>query len=704
MVCLALFLRVAIADDVNKAKTIVDADKVFYEKKNDLMIAKGNVEVFKDGLLINADKLTFDRKKDIVTVSGNVRIVDPSGEEFYGTKAEILHKVKEAVIYDLHAKLQDKINFGAARAKYFTNDKILKMRKASLTTCEVCKGSSPQWQFNSSQVKFDENNDMVYHRNSFFEVYGFPVFYTPYFSHLAPNAAPRSGFLFPSYKYKTFYGNGAELKYYYRISNSADLLYKPVITQHQGILHQLDYQQKFNKADLNFRGSYNKPKTSNSVKYPSNRFHYDAQYKQKLNDYFSLDARLNKVSDKNYLRQYYEGDKNYLTSNLTLDYYQGRDYGSVKNLYFQGLRDSDNQATTPYVLPYVDFHKEWNQKANNFEADLNLLNLNKNKGLNTNRYIIEGGWNRSDFFTNGLEWKNRLLLRGDLYMYHDRNEYQPDSGSSVDKVNSSASRYLQMYQTDFSYPLMSTKYNYISIVQPMVQFIAAPNYSQTHRIVNEDSLNVEINDANLFSSNRYSGYDRFEGGSRLNYGLVGSMMHRENMDTSYFYMIGQSYRFKKNAEFGLDSGMADKVSDVVGHFGVKPNKHLNIFYRYRFDPRGKTFRRNELNLGVNYFPLSVDSKFVRYNYESVVDNTAVTQSVSLSPKFAINKEWSVEGSVVRNGSRQNNFLVSSGVGLVYDGRCTWFKIRLDKNYTRNGQLRSKPNSSIVFDFILKGLQ
>ena len=41
-------------------------------------------------------------------------------------------------------------------------------------------------------------------------------------------------------------------------------------------------------------------------------------------------------------------------------------------------------------------------------------------------------------------------------------------------------------------------------------------------IPNEDSQDIEFSDDNLFDDNHFSGYDRVEGGARVNYGVRGS--------------------------------------------------------------------------------------------------------------------------------------------------------------------------------------
>ncbi len=696
-------LSYAFALEEEKTKAIIDADEVYYEKKNKILVAKGNVEVFKNNYQINANEIRYDKESDVVEAIGNVKIIDPTGEEYFANKAEIYRELKEAIIYDLSTRLKNKMNFAATEAKYFEDSKLTKMRKVSFTTCPICKGEKPQWQFNSGRIKYDEQSETVYHTNSFFQLYGVPVMYTPYISHLAPNAKPRSGFLIPGYNYRTIYGNGGVIRYYYRISESSDLLYSPIITQKQGIVHQGEYRALFNSSDLSLKGSYNKQNRSDasSVIYPSNRYIYDLQYNHQINDDWKFNSKLNRVSDQGYLYQYHNIIQDYLTSNASVLYNHNRDYGGAKILYFQGISANVSQ-TKPYALPLIDIHKEFNKEKNNFILDGNILSLHREMGVDTKRAIMEGTWNRSSFFNNGIEWYNRASFRGDFYYYNNRNQ-----ATSYDVQSANANNYqkrtIPTYESEVKYPLLSSALNHVSIVQPIMQFIVVPNYATNNNIVNEDSLNVEINDGNLFSINRYSGYDRFEDGARVNYGLIGTTSSLSNQLIQYYYMIGQSYRFQNNHNFGVNSGMYNNLSDIVGHLGVKPLKFFEAYYRYRFDQKEKTLRRNEVDAYIYASKLTLNSKYVKYNYASITDSNTVIESVQLNPKLNINSFWSVEGSMQRNANKVKHFLVSSGMGLVYDGPCLWFKFSVNKDHTVNSQKALKPSTTFKFDFDLKGL-
>ena len=72
---------------------------------------------------------------------------------------------------------------------------------------------------------------------------------------------------------------------------------------------------------------------------------------------------------------------------------------------------------------------------------------------------------------------------------------------------------------EYRYPFTSTSSWGTQTITPIAQFIARPNEIIPRIQPNEDSQSLVFDDTNLFAWNKFSGYDRVEGGTRLNYGL-----------------------------------------------------------------------------------------------------------------------------------------------------------------------------------------
>ena len=100
------------------------------------------------------------------------------------------------------------------------------------------------------------------------------------------------------------------------------------------------------------------------------------------------------------------------------------------------------------------------------------------------------------------------------------------------------------------------------VIEPIVQLIAAPNTggSRNQRIPNEDSLDFEFTDSNLFALNRFTGLDRQEGGLRANVALHANWTFPNGAVLDG--LVGQSYRAHRDDTFPVGSGPR---AQGVGH-------------------------------------------------------------------------------------------------------------------------------------------
>ncbi len=163
------------------------------------------------------------------------------------------------------------------------------------------------------------------------------------------------------------------------------------------------------------------------------------------------------------------------------------------------------------------------------------------------------------------------------------------------------------------------------VVEPIVQLIAAPNAgSYMHRnIPNEDSVDFEFTDSNLFAINRFPGIDRFEGGLRANAGVHGTWTIDS---TTIDALVGQSYREHLDKSLPLLSGLNHHVSDVVGRVTVTPAQWFDLTVRRRVDPRNGDIRFAESSgsAGVPLFRLGVGYIYSATNPYFLFDQSPAT--------------------------------------------------------------------------------
>ena len=98
---------------------------------------------------------------------------------------------------------------------------------------------------------------------------------------------------------------------------------------------------------------------------------------------------------------------------------------------------------------------------------------------------------------------------------------------------------------DLKWPLVGEAFGGVQRLTPRVQLVLTPPTPNLD-IPNEDARAVDLEDSNLFALSRFAGYDRWEDGSRVTYGLEWSF---ERPNLSINSNIGQSYRLTRDRDF-----------------------------------------------------------------------------------------------------------------------------------------------------------
>ena len=159
---------------------------------------------------------------------------------------------------------------------------------------------------------------------------------------------------------------------------------------------------------------------------------------------------------------------------------------------------------------------------------------------------------------------------------------------------------------EYRYPFINVQSWGTQTIEPIAQVIARPNETQIGKWPNEDAQSFTFDDANLFSVDKFSGWDRVEGGGRANVGVQYTAQF--NQGGSVNALFGQSYQlFGKNSfaqpnlvNTGLDSGLDQTRSDYVARLQFQPNKTYMFTSRFRFDQDDMSLQRLELEARGNY--------------------------------------------------------------------------------------------------------
>jgi LPS-assembly protein len=589
------------------------ADSVEYDRENALVIAQGHVEAWQGDHVLRADRITFDRNTGIAAAKGNVVLLEPDGQVLFADYAELTQDMKNGVLRDMRAILAENGRLAANGARR-TEGEINELSRVVYSTCNLCAKDPtrpPLWQLRASSAVQDLEHKKIEYQDAVLEMYGVPVAYMPYFWHVDPSVKRASGLLIPSLGTSSHIGVFFAQPYYWVLDDQSDATFTPMITTKEGPQLSVEYRRRFNNGNVQLDGSVGY--TDNS---PQATIFAKGQFS--LNDTWRYGFDIARASSADYVRNFSLStpigtNPALLTSQVYVEGFGQGAYSRLDVRFYQSLTTAVVGSTLPLVLPRYQYSYFGQPDAlgGRLSLDFNAFNVVRTVGTNTRRAAFTADWTRPFVGQFGDLWT--IKLHNDAIAY-DANAFneQPNFGP-VSQVNTA--RALPQAAVDFRWPFMRDSGAWgTQIIEPMAEIIVAPQAgdSQNSKYPNEDSLDFEFSDANLFGFNRFPGVDRLEGGTRANVALHGVWYLA---GTTFDSLIGQSYRTNKNSAVPIWSGLRDQVSDVVARTSFAPTDWLNLTYRTRLDHRDFTVRMADALATVGVPKFSVNAGYIYTTYD-----------------------------------------------------------------------------------------
>jgi LPS-assembly protein len=668
------------------------ADQITYDKTGNIVTASGHVRAVQNGQTLYADQVSFNRTTGVATASGHVILTQPGGDTVFADQAVLQKGMKDAVMQGVSARLAQNARMIANGGRRY-DGKIDVLAKVVYSACDLCKGdptAPPTWQIRASSATRDLQHKMIEYRDAEMELDGFPIFYTPFLTQPDPSVKRQSGLLIPAVGVSSRLGFFFTVPYYVVLDQESDLTLTPIIASKQGPALKADYRRVFNQGvvNINFSGGQDHGHFGESL-FSSGTFDLNQDWRAGF-DY-------NHASNPAYLNDFnILPNASYLTSDLYVEGFSAGAYARLDAETYQGLVTSVNQSELPIVAPHGQYHFLSNQDGigGQFSLDADSFNLVRKLGTNTRRVSGIPGYSVPFMLPYGIAGTARVQVIAAAYnatrLYGQPNYSQVD-GADTGRVVPYGAVYLH-------WPLLRAASMGAQIIEPEVQLVTAPEVgiSQNLRIPNEDSLDLEYSDSNLFDLNRYPGIDRLEGGTRVDYALHAAwyLPGSATLDG----LIGQSYRLHKDNVYLPGSGLTDNISDIVGRFVLAPTPLFNLTYRTRLSHSDLGARMIDAtaNFGnhVLYFSggylYSNTDPYVLYDAPSTISPTLAPPAGYFTPRheFTANANtnfgpWSFGAGVERNlqtgqfdsasfsGGWQNDCF---GANLIYNERFTSFNL------------------------------
>ncbi len=585
---------------------LVLAEAVTYDPDAEEVVAEGRVEISQGDYVLLAERVRYDRVRDVVKAEGRVSLLDPTGNVAFSEQLEVTGDLKDAVAQRLGLLMED--NTRAAANRGVRRDDKIDLWRAVYSPCRLCDADPdrpPLWQLKSRTLHYDQTTHVVRHRDTRLEVGGVPVFWTPYLAHADGTIDRKTGLLPPSWGQRSGLGTYMQQPFFWAIAPDRDLTLTPrLYLDNVQPLMDAEYRQRFGNGEfsLHARGTFEPEGGKQGDTRGRGDIRLDGAFA--LNPAWRATGTLHRVSDDTFLRRYGYSFDDWLTSQLSVERLVGNQYADITGYLFQDLRADVDNDTVPVVAPVITLENQWASAVPGawWTYDLNTYNILRKEGMNTARLSNRLGWHLPMLAPGGQALRLDLTVQGDLYGVDS--QPRPDG---VGTWSGTTGRLFPQAMLSWRWPLVRQHDGWQEVLEPQVTAKVAPNGNNPWHIPNEDSVDVEFDNTDLFQPTRFSGLDRVEPGQWVDYGIRWSGFAQGGGNASM--LVGQSYRFQKYSPYPVGTGLEDQVSDIVGRVDIQPESDVDLMYAFRFDHATFAPRQTEvaglfgpetLRVGVDY--------------------------------------------------------------------------------------------------------
>ena len=222
-----------------------------------------------------------------------------------------------------------------------------------------------------------------------------------------------------------------------------------------------------------------------------------------------------------------------------------------------------------------------------------------------------------------------------------------------------------------------------------MQLFISPDDYYNDKIRNEDSLELDLNSSNLFNYDRYSGNDRKESGTRLNYGIL---LKRTNSNKqSLSSSLGQTYNNNKQELFNKNSGFKNKRSEIVGNI-IFTDASYNLSYDYRFS-ESFNLNRNNFNVQTTVKNLGLRLSYIQLKGFASPENSD-TEQINYSFDYNINKFWNINFFQLRDlAGATYSVPLRTNIGIQFSNECTALQFTYTRDKSYNVDIPASTNLS-----------
>ena len=655
------------------------ADQVTLDADNRLT-ASGGVVIWHQGARLVASRVIYDNETGGAVIEGPIHLTEPgragTPDEtiLIADSAQLEPNLQDGILKGARLVLARELQLASRQMRRSDNGNITRLDNVVASSCQICaEDPIPLWEIRARAITHDARKQQLHFDHPQLRAFGVPVASLPWLTAPDPTVDRMTGFLQPQFRTTSSLGFGIKLPYFVTLGDHADITVTPYVSASRTRTLELRYRQAFSNGAMEWNGAV----TRDDIEQGETRSYLFGAGRFELPRGYMLGFQIQTATDRAYLLDYDISDADRLWSGVTLDRVGRERMVMARVGKYESLREEEPNDTSPSLVADALWKRrwtpdrigglaslEWSLHAHRRSSDEDIL------GRDMARGSVLLDWLRSEILAGGLLGTFQAQVNADIYRINQDSEYD-DWVARADPA----------LAVELRWPLARHSGGVTHIIEPVAQLIWSPERDYDDEVPNEDSYLLEFDEGNLFSLNRFSGWDARESGLRANLGLGWTRI--DPAGWSIGLTAGRVLRSHRDEAFADNGPIGGKSSDWLLAAHYSGSNGLAIANRALFDD-SFSLSRNEFRLGWYQPWLQVSAGYLWLDSDLREDRLEDVSELTTLAGWQITDGW--WASAETRYDFAENRAQKAELGLQYRNECITVEMSVERRFTSSDEL------------------
>ncbi|MGN6382928.1 MAG: LPS-assembly protein LptD [Dyella sp.] len=697
------------------ADTDVHAERVDSSNQS-LYKLTGAVRMQRADQLLRAERVDYNDQTTDYDARGNVRYQD-AGQLFSADHLKGNNEGKRGVADNVTYQLLASRGNGVAKQATLVDAQHSNYRDVTYSTCDV---GHRLWEIRANRLTMNRDAGVGVAHGATMRFANVPFLYLPYLSFPIDDRR-KSGFLAPTFGSSSHSGFMASVPYYLNLAPNYDATLEPRLYSSRGAMLAGQFRYLLPGSSGQFDFEYiNKDRGENLANsglttQGRQRYLYRFSDSTALWPGWNFGTNVNRVSDKNYLRDFSNDLYTTATSSIVSNAY----VAGAGNWWSASLGVDSYQNTDPFLSDRGLQYKRWPRATFNLDVPLaNWLEFGMgNEAVSFRKDgFIEG--KRADLYPylaadwQGAAWfvRPKLAYRYTAYQLDDYYSLYGYGGrlganqaSPFTERNPSRALPIASVDTGLIFDRTASLFgtSYTQTLEPRLYYLYVP-YRNQDNLPLFDTQQLSFDYWQLFSPNQFSGADRQMNANNLT-GAITTRLLDDNGVERFSASFGQIRYFNPQRVKLPGQPVTDWTgSDYVAQASIQLNDQWQANSSYQWSPNTRKTDLGAFGLQRRIRDNGVLNFSYRFRRVPGSTNTLLEQ-YDASTVYPVSERWRLLARWTY--SVKDRRTVEALAGLQYESCCVIVSL-VGRHYVNQySAVASRPesNNAIMFELQFKGL-